>query len=328
MNPASTSVIHELRPIIIDKRARLQSIAQSVSEDYLRELLQEIDAALCRMDDGSFGLCEACHETIEADRLVQNPLVRFCLDHLNAQQRRAHEQDLELATQIQSKILPARDIATQNWLTHYRYQPAGIVGGDYCEILPSVDGGSVFFALGDITGKGVAASLLMTHLSATFRSLLTLDLPLGELVMRANRLFCESTPTTHFATLVAGHATEAGLQICNAGHCPPLVLRQGTTERVESTALPIGLFCGGRYDTRHVALNPGETIVLYSDGVTETLDRDGNAYDEERLVDCLRRYVETDVKSMADAVLEDVIRFRAAGPQQDDMTLLIIRRHC
>lgn len=327
MNSASPSLIHELRPIIIEKRARLQAAAGAVSEEYLRDLLNEVDAALRRMDDGSFGVCESCHDTIEADRLAQNPLVRFCLDHLNEEQRRAHEQDLELATQIQSKILPARDIAAGCWRTHYRYEPAGIVGGDYCELLPSPDGGCVFFALGDVTGKGVAASLLMTHLSAIFRSLFTLDLPLGELMKRANRLFCESTPATHYATLVAGRATEAGLQLCNAGHCRPLVIRQDRTEKVDSTALPIGLFCDSPCETSSIVLDRGESVVLYSDGITETQDPAGNAYDEDRLVHSLRRYADADIKTMAEGVFGDVARFRGAGAQEDDMTLLIIRRH-
>jgi sigma-B regulation protein RsbU (phosphoserine phosphatase) len=326
MNPASAYLIHELRPSIMEKRARLRAAAQSVSAEYLNELLAEVDAALRRIDEGTFGICELCHDRIEADRLAQNPFVRFCLDHLNEEQRRAHEQDLELATQIQSRLLPAGDIATGNWQTHYRYQPAGIVGGDYCEIVPSADGRSVFFALGDVTGKGVAASLLMTHLSAIFRSLLTLDLPLGELMTRANRLFCESTPATHYATLVAGRATETGLSVCNAGHCRPLVLRRDGTENVDSTALPLGLFCDGRYDTRRVAVHPGESVVLYSDGITETQDPDGNPYDEERLIDSLRCYTDMDLKTMADGALGDVARFRATGPQQDDMTLLIVRR--
>ena len=131
-------------------------------------------------------------------------LVRFCLDHLTEKELRAHEQDLELATQIQVRLLPARAITTRDWETHYRYEPAGVVGGDYCEVVASGDGNSLFFALGDVAGKGVAASLLMTHLSAIFRSLLSLQLPLAEVMSRANRLFCESTSATHYATLVAG----------------------------------------------------------------------------------------------------------------------------
>ena len=318
--------LHQLRPRIIEKRERLRAAAQTVSAEYLGELLAEIDSALQRIDNGSYGICEVCHDTIEADRLQQNPLMRFCLDHLNCEQRRAHEQDLELATEIQSRLLPAKDLTAGNWTTHFRYQPAGIVGGDYCEIVPSSDRASLFFALGDVTGKGIAASLLMTHLSAIFRSLLSLDLPLGEMMMRANRLFCESTPATHFATLVAGRTTAGGVDLCNAGHCSPLLLRRDGTERVDSTGLPLGLFCGSQCAIRHLPLDLGDNLVLYSDGVTEAQDPDGNSYDEQRLIGALRAQLDRNHKILADSLFADVQHFRRTSPQQDDMTLLVLSR--
>ena len=328
MNPASASLIHELRPKIIERRARLQSAARSLSADYVNDLLAEIDAALQRIDDGSYGLCETCHDSIETDRLVRNPLVRFCLDHLSGDQLRAHEQDLELAMQIQTNLLPARTITTGDWETQYRYEPAGVVGGDYCEIAGSGGGKPLFFAVGDVSGKGVAASLLMAHLSAIFRSLLSLNLPLAEVMSRANRLLCESTPVTHYATLVAGRTTENGVDLCNAGHCRPLVLRRDGTDWIDSTGLPLGLFCDGRYEIRHIRLDPGDSLVLYSDGITEAQDPAGNEYAEERLIRSLYGHAEQDAIAITDVVMRDVASFRGASPQQDDMTLLIVRRHC
>ncbi len=327
MTGASPLPIHEYRPKILEKRARLKAVAQTVSAEYLAELLAEIDAALQRIDNGSYGICEVCHDSIEADRLQQNPLVRFCLDHLNQEQRRAHEQDLELATEIQCRLLPARDVTAGSWGTHFRYQPAGTVGGDYCEILPSADGASLFFALGDVTGKGVAASLLMTHLSAIIRSLLSLDLSLAETMMRANRLFCESTPVTHYATLVAGRTSGSGVDLCNAGHCSPLIFRRDGTEQVDATGLPLGLFCDSQYTIRRIALDPGESLVLYTDGITEAQDPEGNAYGEDRLIGCLRGQLERDARALTDGVLGEVARFCHAAPQQDDMTLLFLWRN-
>ena len=135
MDSVSASLIHELRPRIVERRERLEAAARALSAAYVNDLLAEIDAALRRIDDGTYGLCEACHETIEADRLELNPLLRFCLDHLSEKELRDHEQDLELATQIQAGLLPAKDIAAEDWETHYRYEPAGVVGGDYCELV-------------------------------------------------------------------------------------------------------------------------------------------------------------------------------------------------
>jgi sigma-B regulation protein RsbU (phosphoserine phosphatase) len=192
--------------------------------------------------------------------------------------------------------------------------------------MPGGDGKSLFFALGDVAGKGVAASLLMTHLSAIFRSLLSLDLPLADVMSRANRLFCESTPATHYATLVAGRTTETGVELCNGGHCRPLLLRRSGTEGIDSTGFPLGLFCDGRYAVRQIRLEPGDSIVLYSDGITETQDAAGNTYEEEGLIRALRGHSNGDAMSMADHVLRDVASFRGEGPRQDDMTLLIVRR--
>jgi sigma-B regulation protein RsbU (phosphoserine phosphatase) len=326
MNPSPTPAASEFRPQLLDRRARLQAAGSAVPADYLNDLIAEIDAALHRIEDGSFGLCETCHDTIEADRLARNPLLRFCLDHLSPAQLQAHQQDLDLAAQIQFKLLPPHSLALENWQAHYRYEPLAAVGGDYCELI-SLDGGrSLFFALGDVAGKGVAASLLMTHLSAIFRSLLSLDLPLAEVIARANRLFCDSTAPAQYATLVCGRTTANEVELCNAGHCAPLLLRPHVTERVDSTGLPLGLFCGGEYSVRRLSLDAGDTLVLYSDGITEAQDPHGNEFDEDRLVRSLRDHLSQAVEAMAGGVLLDQAHFRASRPPADDITLLLVRR--
>lgn len=326
MNPAPLAAGPTFRPQLLQRRARLQAAADSVSAAYLNGLIAEVDAALGRIDTGVYGLCETCHDPIEADRLETDPLVRFCIDHLSPAELRAHEQDLELATQIQSKLLPPRDIALETWDTRYRYQPVGAVGGDYCELVVLDDGQSLFFAVGDVAGKGVAASLLMTHLSAIFRSLLSLDLPLADVVARANRLFCNSTAPAHYATLACGRATASGVELCNAGHCTPLLLRRGTDQRLDSTGLPLGLFCNAQYSVQHLILDRGDCLALYSDGITEAQNPAGDDYTEQRLLRSLRDHLEEGADAMADGVLRDVARFRQALPPPDDMTLLIMRR--
>jgi phosphoserine phosphatase RsbU/P len=145
------------RPQLLRRRERLRAAANHVSGADLDGLIAEIDAALERIENGTYGQCETCHDPIEAERLELNPLARFCLDHLSEAELEAHQQDLDLATQIQFRLLPPRDLALEHWETHYRYQPVGAVGGDYCELIVSGDGGSLFFALGDVARKGVAA---------------------------------------------------------------------------------------------------------------------------------------------------------------------------
>ncbi|HWB99012.1 MAG TPA: SpoIIE family protein phosphatase, partial [Bryobacteraceae bacterium] len=311
---------------ILERRARLQAASTSMSSEYVEELLAEVDAALARIERGTYGLCETCHDPIEEDRLQANPLVRFCLDHLNATERAAHEQDLELATQIQSKLLPPACLTFGTWNTDFHYEPAGPVGGDYCEVEVLEDGQSLFFAVGDVAGKGVAASLLMTHLSAILRSLLSLRLPLAELMARANRLFCENTLTAHYATLVCGRATPNEVDLCNAGHCPPLLLGSESVNPVGVAGLPLGLFCGVEYPVTRVPVSAGESLVLYTDGVTEAHDPDGSEFGDSGLRRSLVRARGQDAAALRQAVVQDVAAFRRGARPSDDLTLLVLRR--
>src|SRR5207249_7870938 len=139
----------------------------------------------------------------------------------------ALQNDLDLASRIQWQLLPRQNVRVSGWEVHYRYEPAGPVSGDYCDaITENGDGGNLYVLTGDVSGKGVAASLLMAHLNAMFRTLVGMGLPVQHLLERANRLFSESTIASHYATLVCARAEVTGeVEVCNAGHCPPLVIR-------------------------------------------------------------------------------------------------------
>ena len=193
------------------------------------------------MEAGTYGLCEGCHDSIEADRLLANPLEQFCLDHLTTEERRALESDLLLAARIQQTLLPPRDFAPSGWDMRYHYAPARVVSGDYCDVFESKAG--LVFLLGDVSGKGIGASMLMSHLHATFRSLADAELPLDRMVGVANRIFAESTMAGQFATLVVGRATHEGsVEIVNAGHLPLLHLCSGATRSQGATGVPLGMF--------------------------------------------------------------------------------------
>jgi Stage II sporulation protein E (SpoIIE) len=145
--------------------------APSSSAPFLR-LLDDVEVALRQMQNGTYGLCDVCHDSVEKDRLIADPLVRLCLDHLTTEEQRALERDLELAAQVQRGLLPPTDVRHRDWRIHYFYRPAGMVSGDYCDLIqPAAETGKLIFLLGDVSGKGVAASLLMTHLHAMFRAL-------------------------------------------------------------------------------------------------------------------------------------------------------------
>ena len=315
-----------LAPILRDRRRRILEMGAGSLDSYLRELLDEVDAALKRIDQKTFGLCESCQEPIETDRLLRDPLICFCLDHLTEAERRAHELDLETATQIQGRLLPPKAMTLDGWETRYEYRAAGPVGGDYCELLAQGANAQIFFSVGDISGKGVAASLLMTHLSAILRSLISIKLPLQELMPRANRIFCEGTLASHYATLVCGSATADGLEIINAGHCAPMVVRPGGVQRLEASGLPLGMFCRSEYPVERIELRPGESVVLYTDGLVEARNAQGGEFGEQRLMALLSSAGSLDAHDLAAAVLAEHGRFTRGVPPVDDLTLLVIRR--
>src|SRR5215469_1296523 len=123
-----------LREQLQDRKYRLETLVRAQENAAVFQLLQEVDSALERMQNGTYGVCEECHDAIEKDRLLADPLVRFCLDHLTAPQRRRLEADLEMAARVQQKLLPARHPALPGWCMHYHYEPVGLVSGDYCDL--------------------------------------------------------------------------------------------------------------------------------------------------------------------------------------------------
>lgn len=307
-----------------ERKRRLESaMALAPQKSGLAGLLRDVDSALARMDKGSYGLCEECHETIERDRLLSDPLVCYCLDHLNASQRAALQRDLDLASEVQRNLLPKTNLRTDGWETHYHYAPLGPVSGDYCDLIPS--DGHLFFVLGDVSGKGVAASMLMTQLHALFRSLTSMGLPLGQMVTQANRVFCESALAGQFATLVCGLAKPDGeVEIHNAGHCPAIVVGQGGVLRVESTGLPLGMFHDFEFSGTRLHMDPGDTLFLYTDGLSEAR-RDDDEYGVDRVTHLVRQQATRRPSELISACLDDLRAF-SDGPQLDDLTLLAIQR--
>jgi sigma-B regulation protein RsbU (phosphoserine phosphatase) len=315
-----------LRTELEQRRERLREALHSPAADAsLSELLTAVDTALSRIDQGTFGLCETCNETIEADRLLADPLVRFCLDHLTSAEQRALESDLSLAARIQRALLPKAGLAPAGWNVRYHYQPAGLVSGDYCDLFET-DGG-LLFMLGDVSGKGVAASMLMSHLHATFRGLAEAALPLDRMVEDANRIFSESTLAGQFATLVVGRAAHDGsVEFVSAGHLPLLhIHRDGATPK-DSTGVPLGMFCSTRFPVHRLTLAPDDTLFLYTDGLTEARNRAGAEYGLHRVRTLAARHTGIEPAGLISECLLDLLNFREGLKQTDDLTLLAVRR--
>jgi sigma-B regulation protein RsbU (phosphoserine phosphatase) len=323
MEPAMDLIHAQLH----ERRERLATAAAQVADrGPLDALVAEVDAALARAADGTYGVCEVCHTDIGAERLLSDPLVRVCLDCLPPAELRALERDLETAARIQAALLPPASLRHGPWESAYRYVPARHVSGDYCDLVPGVDG-RLCFMLGDVAGKGIAASMVMTQLHAMFRTLMPLDLPLAEIVGRAGRLLCESTLASHYATLVCGTIDAGGaLAICNAGHPAALLLRPHGIVCLESTGLPLGMFCAEQYGVTTATLEAGDTLVIYTDGVTEAANAAGEEFGMARLREVAARHRTATPSAFIDACLAEVAAHRGPAPAADDVTIMAIRR--
>ena len=313
------------RPQLEQRRERLLSALHSSADASLSHLLSEVDAALARLDKGTYGICETCHDPVERERLLNDPLVRFCLDHLTGEEQRALESDLELAARIQKGLLPPPELSAAGWQVRYHYEPAGPVSGDYCDVLES-DGG-LLFLFGDVSGKGVAASMLMSHLHATFRSLARANLPLQRMVEAANRIFSESTLAGQFATLVVGRAREDGIvEFVSAGHLPVLHLGRNEAKSEGATGVPLGMFTNSHFPVHQLSLRSGEALLIYSDGLTEACNAVSEEYGINRIKEAAQRHYAAAPDHLIGGCLSDLQSFAAGTKRTDDLSLLLLRR--
>ncbi len=325
MAEATASVTHSLlRSQLLERRERLEESRAALPQQEFVRLLHEVDRALNQMSAETYGICEICHTAIEDDRLLANPLACTCLDHMSEPERRALEHDLELAVRVQTGLLPLCGLKVGGWEACYHYEPLGAVSGDFCDLADVR--GRMFFLIGDVVGKGVSASLLMAHLHAIFRSLITVDMPITELARRANRIFCEASRPPHYATLVCGFAAPDGeIELVNAGHCLPLLLQGGKATPIASTALPVGLFSEAAYASTHFQLDKDDTLVLYTDGIIECHGDGGEEYGIDRLARILHGY-QGEVQKVTEICMADLTTFRNGTAKGDDMTIVALQR--
>lgn len=316
-----------MRRQLLDRKDRLEHAAHHQDGSaHLRVLLEEVDGALARIENGSFGICTECHESIEADRLIADPLVCICLEHLSDVERNALEEDLQLAARVQRGLLPRPTFRGDGWHICYHYEAAGVVSGDYCDVIDAGEAG-VYFMVGDVSGKGLAASMLMAHLHAMFRTLISVQLPLASMLKHASRVFSESTLPSQYATLVCGRAMSDGtVEICNAGHPPPLLVRNGTIEPFDQADLPVGLFASEEFTVTELRFKPGDGLVIYSDGVSETVGPSGDEYSAHRLQKVIRNSGLANAETLVATCRDDLKAFRAHAPKLDDVTLFVLGR--
>jgi sigma-B regulation protein RsbU (phosphoserine phosphatase) len=325
MATTETTYLQTAREQLEARLERLETLLEHQPTEQVTQLITEVDKALDRIDTGHFGECTVCHESVEADRLMHDPMISVCLGCLSPQQQRALEYDLQLAAQIHQGLLPANNMTIPGWQVAYHYRPAGVIGGDYFDVVGDGRGGT-YFLIADVAGKGVAAAMLTANLRAVFRALIPLGLEVEQLLTHANRLFCESKLPMQYATVIFGHASAAGnLQVVNAGHLPALLVHRDEIKFLESNCIPLGMFTDQQFKSTMHKLELGDTLVLFTDGVSEAQDASGAEYGVSQLQALIQECVNRCPEELVKCIQERLETFRGTTERADDETLLALQ---
>lgn len=252
----------------------------------------------------------------------------------NMHEQAAKEQlqrELSIARTIQQGLLPGKPPAHPQLDIACTCRMAQEVGGDYYDFRRSHKG-ELALALGDVSGKGVAAALVMSNLQASWRSLLDQGLEPGGLNSKLNEQLSENTADDMYVTFVQGLFRPADNRLhfrySNAGHNPPLWVRDGRVQQLDAGGLALGMFSGADYQTEELDLKPGDWLVFYTDGLTEAMSVHEEEYGQSRLEQALLAGGGKSARETLEHLLGEVGRFEEGAPRGDDQTLLVLRvRH-
>jgi len=243
-------------------------------------------------------------------------------------ERERMEHELELATEIQQRFQPAGPPIVEG----YEFQGISFscyeIGGDYYDFIERHDG-RMLIALGDVSGKGTAAALLMSSLHAAIHAQVSAKSSLDETISSVNQYLADNTPANRFVTLFAAELDpkNGALRYINAGHNPPLIGRvDGTIVQLSSGGFPLGIMPGAEFEVGETHLNPGESLVVYSDGVSEANNIRDEEFGLDRLAEVVRNNLKASAAGMRDKVESALSAFTMTAPANDDITLVIVKR--
>jgi serine phosphatase RsbU (regulator of sigma subunit)/pSer/pThr/pTyr-binding forkhead associated (FHA) protein len=251
---------------------------------------------------------------IENARLYRETLEKARIEH-----------ELRIAAEIQRALLPEGTHNGPFYEASGTSVSARTIGGDFYDQIEMADG-SFAFLLGDVSGKGPAAALLTSKILGIFSAFASVGGPPAETIARLNHVLTRRAIGARYATTIYGRLLNDGtLEFCSAGHNPALVFGQGGLRRLDAGGMPVGLFESAEYSQTRVALKAGDTLVMYSDGVTEAQNLAGEEFGETRLVDVVEQNHGKPADELLSLVVSAVQQFAHGAEQSDDITALIVR---
>ena len=346
MDQSELTISHTLLATVVEEKKALAFVDVNVDEKLRRAasiIMQGIHSILCTpllIGDSVVGVLYVDYlftqRAISEDdvRLVAQ-IGRFAAIKLettrlreDAIQKRIMDEELKTASSIQRRLLPAAPAGISGFTFIGRNQPCRTVSGDYYDFAIRPDG-RVYFVIGDVSGKGVTAGLMMAGLQVAFRIFSKSDPDPSVLVTQLNVALKENLPQSKFVTLFLGRLdTKTGLiEYVNAGHTPPLWLQKSGASELTDSDLLLGVVSRAEFTTRTLQLDPGDSLILFTDGVTEARNARGNDLGTTTIGDALAKLHGADAKTIAESVNHTVLEHVGdAENLDDDVTLLIVSR--
>jgi len=244
-------------------------------------------------------------------------------------EKRRMEEELKVASEIQMRLQPVSPPQIEGWdMTGVSF-PCREIGGDYYDFIRRKSDNRLIVAVGDVSGKGTGAALLMSSLHAAVRAQSQTRRTICQVMCEINEYIFENSPSNKFLTLFYGEIDpETGTLIySNGGHNTPLLMRaSGEMVRLDQGGLPVGMMKGVAYQEAVVLFYPGDALIIYSDGITESINERDEEFGEERLIEVVKKNLNRSASGMRDRIDEALSRFVGTTPPVDDMTLMIIKR--
>jgi sigma-B regulation protein RsbU (phosphoserine phosphatase) len=251
---------------------------------------------------------------------------------VTALEKKKQDREMDIAMGVQRALLPTELPQPDHWEFFASYDTAQAVGGDYFDCMFLPDGKRLCFAFGDVAGKGVPASLVMSRISSVVTNVMAFVDEVGDAAMRINHQMCTKAVEGRFVTFVIGIIDPAtgAMSLVNAGHMPIMIRKtDGTLEEFgeESVGVPIGVLDDYPYEVASRPIAPGETCVLYTDGVSEAMNHASELYGMDRLRHIVQTSDAGKAEELGKTILADVRRHANGRPQNDDITIMVFGRH-
>ena len=305
-----------------------KEICLGSDEDCVQTHLQVIETSLEKIDDNTLGVCVVCHGYVDGSLLEMDYTAAVCLDHYSAEERRRLESELELSQVVQRALLPQQMPSIRGVELAAFSRPSEIIGGDYFDFFHFRDG-THGLVIADVSGHGVAAGMLMSSLQTAIRTMAPdTDSP-AEILERINRFYIHNIHFTTFVTVFMARfdPVTRTLTYVNAGHNPPAVRRKhnGMITWIKPTAPAIGLSEHFHARLESIGFSEGDSLLLYTDGITEVLNIRNEQFGQDRLAALVQEHADRPAPDLLQAVRQAISAFGGNRPLMDDVTMVALR---